>query len=127
MYVSSLWGSSRSWVLAGALLAVLMIGTGRAQGQAYAASMAGARYAYPAYSYAQPYRYAAPYTYAPTYRYTYPYAGTYTYTTPSVAPVYGYNNYTVGSSPTMAGYRYLDDYAAGRGLPLAKPRMAPLK
>ena len=43
------------------------------------------------------------------------------------APVYGYNTYTVGSAPTIAGYRYLDDYATGRHVPLAKPWARPLR
>ena len=99
--------SSRSWMLSWALLALLSFAAGRAHAQ----------------------QYTAPYTYAPTYAYGRPYAGSYSYpaAVPSVAPVYGYNSYTVGSSPTVAGYRYLDDYAAGRNLMLAKPWMAPLR
>lgn len=123
----------RTWLLAGTLLAVLSIGTGRAHAQLYTTTAGGYTYSYPGtypfqgYTYAQPYSYIQPYAYSQPYGYTWPYAGSYSYTTPGVAPTYGYNSSTSGSSPTMAGYRYLDDYAAGRHLPLAKPWMAPLR
>jgi hypothetical protein len=131
--------SSRSWILAGAFLALLSFAAGRAHAQLYAAPASIVPYAYPGgyqvnaygqpYRYVQPYSYTSPYAYVPTYAYGQPYVGSYSYpaAVPSVAPVYGYNSYTVGSSPTVAGYRYLDDYAAGRHLPLAKPWMAPLR
>lgn len=68
-----------------------------------------------------PYRYY--YYYPPTHGTPYAPAPTTTY-----APAYGYSRPGYShSSATVAGYRYLDGYAAGRGLPLAKPWAQPLR
>lgn len=87
---------------------------------------------------------ASPYVYRQGgyyYYYTYPYYGT-RYApapapaatpapapAPNYAPTYGYSQpgYRQSSGATVAGYRYLDNYATGRGLPLAKPWAKPLR
>lgn len=77
-----------------------------------------------------PYRYY--YYYPPTHGTPYAPAPTTTYVpapTTTYAPAYGYSQpgYSSHGGATVAGYRYLDGYAAGRGLPLAKPWAKPLR